>query len=283
MSKSTEILYYNKSFFTEHGLPVPTTWDEMEALCEIIKTIDPKCIPLGIDSEANLFINYAMQTGGGYIGSNGELEFNSKTNREFVQRLRNWYENGWVTTANLYGGYTSDLLCSQRSYMSIGSSGGAVYNAGDYELGVAMIPQGGYQPWVISQGPDLCIFQNEDPQKVVASWLFVKFLTTNAEFQAEFSMTSGYMPIIRSAVENPIYQGFLSSEDGYENVIALTINKCMEFSDFCSTTTATSFGQDLRESLTWLVYNCMEAYMDNATNEIRQKFDAVEREMRYYY
>ena len=29
-NKSTEVLYYNKTFFEENNLTVPTTWDEME-------------------------------------------------------------------------------------------------------------------------------------------------------------------------------------------------------------------------------------------------------------
>ena len=33
MSKSTEVLYYNKTFFDQHNLTVPTTWEEMEAVC----------------------------------------------------------------------------------------------------------------------------------------------------------------------------------------------------------------------------------------------------------
>ena len=33
LSKSTEVLYYNKTFFTENNLEVPNTWDELEALC----------------------------------------------------------------------------------------------------------------------------------------------------------------------------------------------------------------------------------------------------------
>ncbi|MBQ5633801.1 MAG: extracellular solute-binding protein, partial [Clostridia bacterium] len=31
ISKSTEVLYYNETFFKEHNLTVPKTWDEMEA------------------------------------------------------------------------------------------------------------------------------------------------------------------------------------------------------------------------------------------------------------
>ena len=56
MSKSTEVLYYNKTFFDENNLSVPTNWEEMEAVCAKILEIDPKCIPLGYDSEDNWFI-----------------------------------------------------------------------------------------------------------------------------------------------------------------------------------------------------------------------------------
>ena len=42
MSKSTEALYYNKTFFEQHGLSLPKTWEDMGKLCEQIKAIDPE-------------------------------------------------------------------------------------------------------------------------------------------------------------------------------------------------------------------------------------------------
>ena len=41
-SKSTEVLYYNKTFFDANGLTVPTTWKEMEALCKKILEIEDR-------------------------------------------------------------------------------------------------------------------------------------------------------------------------------------------------------------------------------------------------
>ena len=35
----------------------------------------------------------------------------------------------------------------------------------------------------------------------MACWLLLKYLTTNAEFQAGFSMASGYVPVIKSVVD----------------------------------------------------------------------------------
>ena len=131
MSKSTEVLYYNKTFFTQYGLEVPTTWEEMEALCERIKEIDPKCIPLGYDSEANWFITMCEQYKSPYTSASGDhFLFDNDQNHAFVKKFNEWYQKGYLTTQTLYGGYTSGLFTAStgiKSYMSIGSSAGATH------------------------------------------------------------------------------------------------------------------------------------------------------------
>jgi multiple sugar transport system substrate-binding protein len=104
--------------------------------------------------------------------------FNNETNWGFVDKFANWYAKGWVTTKELSGGYTSDSFKKAegelgKSYMSIGSSAGAVHQApamanGKYpfEVGIAPIPQvDANNPKVISQGPSVCIFQQENQQE----------------------------------------------------------------------------------------------------------------------
>ena len=70
--KSTEVLYYNKTFFEDNNLTVPTTWEEMKTVCEKIRQIDPTCIPLGYDSEANWFITMCEQYGSDYTSATGD-------------------------------------------------------------------------------------------------------------------------------------------------------------------------------------------------------------------
>lgn len=235
MSKSTEVLYYNKTFFEEHDLKVPTTWEEMEKVCADIKAIDPDCIPLGYDSEANWFITMCEQYGSGYTSASGEhYVFDNDTNRGFVKMFNDWYNKGYVTTQTLYGAYTSGLFISTektKSYMSIGSSAGAKYQCPDmdadgnaaFEVGIATIPQvNPEKPKVISQGPSLTVFKKDNPQEVIASWLFVKFLTTNVEFQAEFSIASGYVPVLKSVGELDGYKEFMAKGDGTKAHIAAT-------------------------------------------------------------
>ncbi len=244
MSKSTEALYYNKTFFEENNLSIPTTWEEMEALCKTIKEIDPDCVPLGYDSEANWFITMCEQYGSAYtsLEDGNHFQFDNDTNRGFVKMFREWHQKGYVTTEAIYGSYTSGLFTAtegQKCYMVIGSTGGASYQTPPqvdgqslFETGMATPPQvNPAAPKVISQGPSLCLFDSENPQEVVASWLFMKFLTTNVAFQAEFSMASGYAPVIQSVQENDIYKSWLDSSNGYNNLTALSVKLALSQSN----------------------------------------------------
>ena len=236
LSKSTEALYYNKTFFAENGLEVPTTWEEMEEVCKKIKEIDPDSIPLGYDSESNWFITMCEQYGSDYTSLDDDhFLFDNETNRNFVKMFREWFQKGYVTTETIYGSYTSGLFTAtegQKCYMVIGSTGGASYQQPPvvdgtplFETGMVTPPQVNVNaPKVISQGPSLCIFKDDNPQEVVASWLFVKFLTTNVSFQAEFSMKSGYAPVIKSVQENEVYKAWLDAANGYNNLTAMSVD-----------------------------------------------------------
>lgn len=271
-SKSTEVLYYNKTFFDEHKLQLPTTWDELEALCAKIKAIDPESIPLGYDSEGNWFITMCEQYGSDYTSATGDhYLFDNETNRSFVKKFREWYQKGYLTTQTLYGSYTSGLFTAEsgtRSYMSIGSSAGATHQRptatadGTYpfEVGIATIPQvNASTKKVISQGPSVCIFKKDNPQEVVASWLFVKFLTTSVSFQAEFSMASGYVPVLKSVSENPEYAKFIANADGGKYISALSAKVCLEQESAYYTSPAFNGSSTARDQVGALLAKCLTA------------------------
>ncbi|MBQ8005888.1 MAG: extracellular solute-binding protein, partial [Clostridia bacterium] len=287
LSKSTEVLYYNKTFFEANNLSVPTTWDELEALCKTIKEIDPSSIPLGYDSESNWFITMCEQQGSPYTSATGEnFLFDHEDNRAFVKRFREWYKNGYVTTQEILGSYTSELFTSEdgtKSYMSIGSSAGAKHQCptkgsdGNYpfEVGIATIPQvDASKPKVISQGPSLCLFQSENPQETVAAWLFMKYLTTTVEFQAEFSMASGYVPVLKSVAENEVYADFLKKADGGDYIAALSAKVCLEQESAYYTSPAFVGSSDARTAVGLLIQTCLvdpgqdvDAIIDKAFKE----------------
>ena len=289
MSKSTEVLYYNKTFFDANGLTVPATWDELEALCAKIKEIDPNSIPLGYDSESNWFITMCEQQGSPYTSASGDhFLFDNEQNHAFVKKFNEWYNKGYVTTQTLYGGYTSGLFVSTnevKSYMSIGSSAGAVHqrpaaNADGsfpFEVGIATIPQVNAEaPKVISQGPSLCIFQKSNPQEVIASWLFVKFLTTNVDFQAEFGLASGYLPVLKSAAEHPVYAAKLAEADGGVNITSLAAKVCMEQAHAYYTSPAFNGSSEARSQVGALLTKCLALTEGDIDAQIAEAFaDAV--------
>ena len=243
-SKSTEVLYYNKTYFDKNGYSVPKTWDEMEKLCATIKAKEGANVtPLGYDSESNWFITMTEQLNTPYTTATGDdhFLFNTPENRAFVEKFTGWYQKGYVTTEEISGGYTSDLFTEtaadkMKCYMCIGSSAGASYQCPDlgsdgkypFEVGVAMIPQEKPEaPAVIQQGPSICLFKKSNPQEQAAAWLFAKFFTTHVEFQAQFSMTNGYTPVIKSAETNPTYAKFLDSADGNQYLQATCVKQTL--------------------------------------------------------
>ena len=288
MSKSTEVLYYNKTFFDANGISVPTTWDELEAVCAQIKAIDPNSIPLGYDSEANWFITMTEQYGSPYTSAEGDhYLFDNEQNQAFIKKFNEWYQKGYLTTQTLYGAYTSGLFVAQegtRSYMSIGSSAGATHQRpkkidGEYpfEVGIASIPQvSAENKKVISQGPSLCVFNKENPQEVIASWLFVKYLTTTVAFQAEFALASGYVPVLKSVAEHPIYAENLANADGYDYITSLAAKVCMEQADAYYTSPAFNGSSEARDQVGALLSKCLVMTGDNVDAQIAEAFaDAI--------
>ena len=296
LSKSTEVLYYNKTFFDANDIPVPTTWDELEEVCAKIKELDPDSIPLGYDSESNWFITMCEQLGSDYTSATGDhFLFDNETNHEFVAKFRDWYQKGYVTTQEISGGYTSSLFTKAtteagNSYMSIGSSAGATHQRpakvnGEYpfEVGIATVPQmDAAKPKVISQGPSLCIFNKENPQEVLASWLFMKYLCTTVEFQAEFSMASGYIPVIKSVGDNAIYRDdFLAKADGGDNISALSAKVGLEQEAAYYTSPAFNGSSVARDQVGLLMQKCLTAAADDVSAMIKEAFEEAVAECKY--
>ena len=296
ISKSTEVLYYNATFFEENNLEVPTTWEEMKALCQKIKQIDPTCIPLGYDSESNWFITMCEQYGSDYTSATGEnFLFNNETNKAFVKEFRTWFENKWVTTQEIYGGYTSDLFTGgddgsvkTRCYMCIGSTGGATYQQPnqvngkyEFEVGIASIPQvNPEQPKVISQGPSVCIFKKDNPQEVLATWLFAKFLTTNVDFQAAVSMNNGYAPVIQSVKDHPVYAEFLASAST-ANMQAYAVKVALDQADAYYSSPAFNGSSVARDQVGLLIQKCFTAETNDVDAMIEKAFAEAVAECKY--
>ncbi len=314
--KSSEVLFYNKTYFDAKGYTVPTTWDEMETLCQTIRSEESNCIPLGYDSESNWFITMCEQSGIPYTSATGDhYLFNTPEARAFVERFTNWHQSGYVTTKALNGNsYTSSLFTNidstkTRMYMCIGSTGGASNQIPDkvknsegedvypFEVGVAPIPQADVNnPKVISQGPSLVLFNKvrqaelnktdkaAAEQEQAAAWLFAKFLTTCVELQAEFSHNNGYAPVVKSVQKNEFYSNWLAEADNAKNLTATAVIQALAQENACYISPAFAGSSEARVQVGLLMQTCFsKTDLGNMTlaDFIKKAFDDTIDELEF--
>ena len=136
----------------------------------------------------------------------GQVEIFNDTTRDILYTVADHTKTGAFSTFKI-SGYPANFLNAGQCVFAIDSTAGSTWMGSDaplmdiaeenitrFETAVMPIPQYDPEnPQMISQGPSLCIFNKEDPQEVLASWLFAQFLLTN-DVQTAYSETEGYVP-----------------------------------------------------------------------------------------
>ena len=151
-----------------------------------------------------------------------------------------------------------------------------------FETAVRTVPQVDPEhPQMISQGPSVCIFNKEDPQEVLASWLFVQYLLTDG-IQTGYAETEGYVPVTSRAQESAQYQDYLSrmGEDNqtYYDVKIKASKLLLENVDHTFVTPVFNGSASLRDAAGQLIENTAksirrsqqvdEAYYENLYQEV---------------
>lgn len=245
----TDVLYYNKDFFDLHGLTPPTTWEEMESLCKRILQLDPQSKPLLIAYGSNIYYEMSAEQG-------TENLFAGSAAQSTVERLQRWQQAGYMDVGiQDKAGYISNrfvgLDYNSRCYMAIDSSNVGSYYYNDFEVGVAALPGK-----TVTQGVDVCVMKSGNEQEEAASWLFVKFMTTNADFQAALAMVDGYMPAIHSAAKTPAYTDFLNSSSGKIGVEAKANQLCLSRGQFLQLPVY-AMAKDTQKDVEDMLYRCL--------------------------
>lgn len=221
-NKSTEVLYYNKTFFDENNLTVPTTWDEVEEVSAKIKELTGKTA-FGIDAPANYFITMVQQFGGQYTNSNGDILFAENDAKAAIEALELLQRNSEAGYWRLPGEdkYLSGPFMSELVYMYTGSSAGYSHiSTADFEVGIAPIPQISDETGaVIQQGTNVVVFnQNKSQEEVYAAYEFAKYLSSY-EGNLAFSTTTSYLPIRESVIASDEYQTYVTESNDQTKVV----------------------------------------------------------------
>lgn len=232
--RSTEACYVNKTLVEKLGytLPETLTWDFVfEVSAKAAEKNDhgtykltggDVMLPFIYKSTDNMMIQMAKQMGIDYSNDSGEiLLFNDKT-RALLLDIAKSTENGSFSTFK-FSGYPGNYINAGQCIFAIDSTAGATWmgtdapnidipedDMTDFEMVVMSIPQYDVSaPQMISQGPSVCIFNKEDTDEVVASWLFVQYLLTN-QVQIDYASTEGYVPVTTKAQNSAEYIDYLS-------------------------------------------------------------------------
>ena len=234
--RSTEACYINKTYVEALGFTIPDvlTWDFIWQVCAAAMDKDSEgnykvngqktLIPFIYKSTDNMMIQMLRQRDAGYSTSAGSVEIFNDTTEELLYSLSQQAKLGSFDTFKRIG-YPANYLNKGQCIFAIDSTAGATWmgcnaplmdvaeeNLVEFETVVRPIPQFDTEnPQMISQGPSVCIFNKEDPQQVLASWIFTQFLLTN-QVQIPYSQTEGYVPVTTKAQQSAEYQAYLSQE-----------------------------------------------------------------------
>ena len=148
---SARALYYNADILAAAGVEVPTTWDELRAVCEAIKAYDSSIYPWGVDMTTDegqaCFAYYAWNNGGGFVDAEGNWTLNSAENVEAVEFIVGMVKDGLTntdpTTETRYD--LQEMFASGKVAMMIGPNQISKYceQNGGINYGIASLPTNG--------------------------------------------------------------------------------------------------------------------------------------------
>jgi multiple sugar transport system substrate-binding protein len=232
--RSTEALYINKDYVEKLGYEVPEvlTWDFVWEVSEkaMEKNEDGTfkvngqnvMIPFIYKSTDNMMITMLKQLNAPYSTERGEVLIFNDTTAEILKEIYSHAKTRAFSTFAI-SSYPGNFLNAGQCIFALDSTAGATWMGSNapmldiheeqvvpFTTLVRPVPQADPEhPQMISQGPSICIFNKEDPQEVLASWLFVQYMLTN-EVQLGYAETEGYLPVTLKAQQSPEYQEYVS-------------------------------------------------------------------------
>jgi len=235
--RSTEAMYVNKTMVEKLGytLPETLTWDFVWEVSEAATKTDENgvylangqttLIPFIYKSTDNMMIQMLRQLDAPYSKDDGSILIDNDVTRSLLFEIGS-HARKERTAFSTFGrvSYPADMLNVGQCIFAVDSTAGATWMGPkalildvaeelvqDFEIEVLPIPQFDTEnPQMISQGPSVCIFNKEDPQEVLASWLFVQYLLTD-DIQISYATTEGYVPVTSKAQNSQRYQTYLAN------------------------------------------------------------------------
>ena len=245
--RSTEALYVNQDMVEKLGyeLPETVTWDFVWEVSEkaMEKNEDGTfkingqnvMIPFIYKSTDNMMITMLKQLDAPYSTENGEVLIFNDTTKSLLEEIFIHAKSRAFSTFAI-SSYPGNFLNAGQCIFAIDSTAGATWMGSEapmldiheeqvvpFRIKVMPIPQfNPEEPKMISQGPDMCIFNKDNPQEVLASWLFTQYLLSN-KVQLGYAETEGYLPVTLKAQNSDEYLDYLNRKGEDDDHYAVKI------------------------------------------------------------
>ncbi len=288
--RSTEATYVNKTFVEKLGyeLPEVLTWDFIWEVSEAAMEKDASgnfkvngqsvMIPFIYKSTDNMMIQMLRQKGASYSTDDGQVLLFNGTTRELLRTIAGHAESRAFSTFKI-SSYPANFLNAGQCIFAVDSTAGATWIGTDaphvdiapdqlveFETAVYPVPQFDPEhPQMISQGPSVCLFQKDDPQEMLASWLFLQYLISN-DVQLPYAETEGYVPVTSKAQQDPAYLDYLSraGEDAEHYAIKIIASELlMDNTQYTFTTPVFNGSASVRDAAGELI--------ESVTKDVRRK------------
>ena len=224
-SISTQVIYYNKDLAAKAGLDLeanpPKTWDEFLQVAKTIQAVCPKGT-FGFDtSDAKWLIKSMLYQNGNDIVSlaaDGTItplfaqesgievaQFWAKLVSEKVMAIsqHDTAENKFLSGKLVFIAATSNRIAKWAESVQ--------FNIGAIEMPYFKEPR-------VALGGSTATIMTTDETKHAASWALLKFLL-NTENQTAYALTTGYLPIRKSALDLEDVQKYMAESDLYATAI----------------------------------------------------------------
>ena len=274
-----------------YELPEVLTWDFVWEVSQAAMAKDEAgnflvngqktMIPFIYKSTDNMMISMLRQLNAPYSTPEGEVLLFNEHTKEILRKVGQHGQSGAFSTFKI-SSYPANFLNAGQCIFAIDSTAGATWMGSEaplldiaedklvsFETVVLPIPQYDTENWqMISQGPSLCLFNKQDPQEVLASWLFAQYMLTNS-VQLAYSQTEGYVPVTQKAQDSPEYQDYLSrsgeDNDFYYSIKLDAAKLLIDHVDKTFVTPVFNGSASLRDAAGQLIENTTKSARRNQT------------------
>ncbi len=222
VSRSTPIMYYNRTLYEAAGLPGPaTTYSELWEYGPALTQADSQIYGFGFPGTGSFswqFQGMVWSFAGAYSSDDFQVTLDQGGAVEAGNQMLQAASDGWLSVSqdmvtDFASGYLATIFASTGSLTNITE----LTTANGIDFGTAFLPGElpGIDETCPTGGSGLGIFSGVSPERQAAAFAFLSYWSS-VEKTTWWAQNTGYMPIRKSAVTSPAMRELFAANPNYK-------------------------------------------------------------------